>query len=56
MKRFKIIKLYNHPFNYEWNVQVWLYNDDLKDFVYSGIGRYCKSYKEVNEYIGEDEF
>lgn len=45
MFKFKIEKLQNHPFNFKYNVKV------INNGFYYGIGKFCNSKKEVQEFI-----
>ena len=54
LKRFEITKFYDLPFGYKWNIKQWNYSKELNCYVYTGIGRYCKTCEEVKKYINDE--
>lgn len=47
-----VVSKYHFPIDgvYKYNAQVWTKVNDMRGFVYCGIGKFCKSLKEAREY------
>ena len=51
MARFEVVEISDHPCGYSYNVQLWTTQDDGKTWNYCGVGRFCRTMKDVINYI-----
>lgn len=51
MKKFKIQKLAFPVDGYQFNAQVWISVDGGKTYAYCGIGKFCKTEQEAQEFF-----